>query len=591
MINFESNHSSNLFESISENFKKPKLITELHSTYLNVLDNNLDIIGYLIPFSQLDFNDSSKISKLTKWRNDNVNVYPTRFLATPESTSIWLQKFVIENPNRLLFWIIDLNENLVGHLGITKNKEGDFEYELDNVIRGSLTSPGIMAMSIKRLEQWVESEFSAEFLNLKVMESNIHAIEFYKKLGYESVGRIGLREETQEKITKLIPGEPEVDAFLLMAKNIVKSRPKQEKILTAGPTISTLEISFVNDAVRNGWNNNHSDYINKFENDFAKFVNSKFAMATSSCTGALHISLLALGIKEGDEVIVPEVTWVATASAVRYVGATPIFAEIDPFTWTISLQSIKDLVTEKTKAIIPVHLYGYAANVVEISDFAKSKGIFVVEDAAPAIGTKIGNNFAGAIGDIGCYSFQGAKMLVTGEGGMLVTNNEDLYRKAKKIQDHGRKPGTFWIEELGYKYKMSNIQAALGLAQLYRADNQIFRKRRINSWYKDGLKDITGISFQEELVGTESICWMSSIKIGNSISISRDEVINKLLEKGIDSRPVFPAISQYPFWKVKNSPKPIAKEIGDRGINLPSGVNLSNNSIDHVISSLREILS
>jgi perosamine synthetase len=591
LINFESNHSSNLFESISENFKKPKLITELHSTYLNVLDNNLDIIGYLIPFSQLDFNDSSKISKLTKWRNDNVNVYPTRFLATPESTSIWLQKFVIENPNRLLFWIIDLNENLVGHLGITKNKEGDFEYELDNVIRGSLTSPGIMAMSIKRLEQWVESEFSAEFLNLKVMESNIHAIEFYKKLGYESVGRIGLREETQEKITKLIPGEPEVDAFLLMAKNIVKSRPKQEKILTAGPTISTLEISFVNDAVRNGWNNNHSDYINKFENDFAKFVNSKFAMATSSCTGALHISLLALGIKEGDEVIVPEVTWVATASAVRYVGATPIFAEIDPFTWTISLQSIKDLVTEKTKAIIPVHLYGYAANVVEISDFAKSKGIFVVEDAAPAIGTKIGNNFAGAIGDIGCYSFQGAKMLVTGEGGMLVTNNEDLYRKAKKIQDHGRKPGTFWIEELGYKYKMSNIQAALGLAQLYRADNQIFRKRRINSWYKDGLKDITGISFQEELVGTESICWMSSIKIGNSISISRDEVINKLLEKGIDSRPVFPAISQYPFWKVKNSPKPIAKEIGDRGINLPSGVNLSNNSIDHVISSLREILS
>jgi perosamine synthetase len=591
LINFESNHSSNLFESISENFKKPKLITELHSTYLNVLDNNLDIIGYLIPFSQLDLNDSSKISKLTKWRNDNVNVYPTRFLATPESTSIWLQKFVIENPNRLLFWIIDLNENLVGHLGITKNKEGDFEYELDNVIRGSLTSPGIMAMSIKRLEQWVESEFSAEFLNLKVMESNIHAIEFYKKLGYRSVGRIGLREETQEKITKLIPGEPEVDAFLLMAKNIVKSRPKQEKILTAGPTISTLEISFVNDAVRNGWNNNHSDYINKFENDFAKFVNSKFAMATSSCTGALHISLLALGIKEGDEVIVPEVTWVATASAVRYVGATPIFAEIDPFTWTISLQSIKDLVTEKTKAIIPVHLYGYAANVVEISDFAKSKGIFVVEDAAPAIGTKIGNNFAGAIGDIGCYSFQGAKMLVTGEGGMLVTNNEDLYRKAKKIQDHGRKPGTFWIEELGYKYKMSNIQAALGLAQLYRADNQIFRKRRINSWYKDGLKDITGISFQEELVGTESICWMSSIKIGNSISISRDEVMNKLLEKGIDSRPVFPAISQYPFWKVKNSPKPIAKEIGDRGINLPSGVNLSNNSIDHVISSLREILS
>jgi dTDP-4-amino-4,6-dideoxygalactose transaminase len=377
----------------------------------------------------------------------------------------------------------------------------------------------------------------------------------------------------------------------LFSKNLVSTRIRSDKIFTAGPSISQVEISNVNDAVRNGWNGNHSDYINKFEREFANFVGSKFAMATSSCTGALHLTLLSMDIKEGDEVIVPEVTWVATASAVRYVGATPVFAEIDPLTWTISLQSIKDLVTEKTKAIIPVHLYGYAANVVEISDFAKSKGIFVVEDAAPAIGTKIGNKFAGAIGDIGCYSFQGAKMLVTGEGGMLVTNDEDLYRKAKKIQDHGRKPGTFWIEQLGYKYKMSNIQAALGLAQLHRADNQIFRKRRINSWYKEGLKNIAGVSFQEELVGTESICWMSSIKLGNSIAISRDEVINKLLEKGIDSRPVFPAISQYPFWNVKNSPKPIAKEIGDRGINLPSGVNLSKNSIDHVISSLREILT
>lgn len=591
MINFNSNHSSNFFESISENVKRPKLLTELHSNYLNVIDNSLEIIGYLFPFSQLDLNNPSKISKLTIWRNNNVKVYPTRFLATPESTSTWLQKIVFDNPNRLLFWIIDLNETLVGHLGITKNKDGAFEYELDNVIRGSLSTPGIMSFSIKRLEEWMESEFSAERLHLKVMESNIHAIEFYKKLGYEIVDRIGLKEEVQAEIVKLIPGVPEVDAFIVMAKNIIKSRLKQEKILTAGPTISSLEISFVNDAVRNGWNSNHSDYISRFENEFANYVGSKFAMATSSCTGALHLSLLALGIKEGDEVIVPEVTWVATASAVRYVGATPVFAEIDQYTWTISLDSVKDLVTEKTKAIIPVHLYGYAANVVEISDFAKSKGIFVVEDAAPAIGTKIGNKFAGAIGDIGCYSFQGAKMLVSGEGGMLVTNDEDLYRKTKKIQDHGRKPGTFWIEQLGYKYKMSNIQAALGLAQLYRADNQIFRKRRINSWYKEGLKDISGISFQEELFGTESICWMSSLKLENSITISRDEVINKLLEKGIDSRPVFPAISQYPFWSVKNSPKPIAKEIGDKGINLPSGVNLSKSSIDYVISTLRETLT
>jgi dTDP-4-amino-4,6-dideoxygalactose transaminase len=439
------------------------------------------------------------------------------------------------------------------------------------------------------------------FKKMNISElNNIESLKLYLE-AFELFAEIELL--AKEILIEVLPGQESQRNFLtnenyfqidksdIFSKNLVSMRKKADKILTAGPSISQVETIFVNDAVRSGWNNNHSDYINKFESEFANFVGSKFAMATSSCTGALHLSLLALGIKEGDEVIVPEVTWVATASAVRYVGATPVFADIDPLTWTISLQSIKDLVTEKTKAIIPVHLYGYAANIIEISNFAKSKGIFVVEDAAPAIGTKIGNKFAGAIGDIGCYSFQGAKMLVTGEGGMLVTNDEELHRKVKKIQDHGRKPGTFWIEELGYKYKMSNIQAALGLAQLYRADNQIFRKRRINSWYKDGLKNITGITFQENLVDTESICWMTSIKIGNSINVSRDEVMNQLLEKGIDSRPVFPAISQYPFWNVKNPPKPTAKEIGDRSINLPSGVNLSKNSIEYVISSLHEILT
>ncbi len=504
------------------------------------------------------------------------------------------------------------NKDLIGYILPCRNIEEIISVEIKNEVilffeaSGSESNILILTNNLGLEIGYFLLEYQTEIncVNFKKMTiselKNIESLRFYLE-AFELFAEIELL--AKEILVEVLPGEEirrnfltnenyfQIDKSNILSKNLVLTRKKADKILTAGPSISQVETILVNEAVRNGWNNSHSDYINKFEGEFANFVGSKFAMATSSCTGALHLSLLALGIKEGDEVIVPEVTWVATASAVRYVGATPVFADIDPLTWTISLQSIKNLVTEKTKAIIPVHLYGYAANLIEISDFAKSRGIFVVEDAAPAIGTKIGNNFAGAIGDIGCYSFQGAKMLVTGEGGMLVTNNEELYRKVKKIQDHGRKSGTFWIEELGYKYKMSNIQAALGLAQLYRVDNLIYRKRRINSWYRDGLKNITGITFQENLVGTESICWMTSIKIGNSISISRDKVMNQLLEKGIDSRPVFPAISQYPFWNEKNSPKPIAKEIGDRAINLPSGVNLSKNSIDFVISSLYEILT
>jgi perosamine synthetase len=300
--------------------------------------------------------------------------------------------------------------------------------------------------------------------------------------------------------------------------------------------------------------------------------------------------LLALGIGPGDEVLVPEVTWVATASAVRYVGATPVFVDINPVDWTMSLDSLAKMTSSKTKAIIPVHLYGYGANAPAILAFANENNLRVIEDAAPAIGTIIEGKKAGTFGDFGCFSFQGAKLLVTGEGGMLVTDNPDLYAKAKKIQDHGRKPGTFWIEELGYKYKMNNITAALGLAQIQRSENQIFRKRRINSWYKENLSSLKGISFQEESPGTSSICWMTSILLDSHIDVTREQVMSSLAEFGIDSRPAFPAISQYTFWPTKQEPQPIGKIVGERAINLPSGVMLTRGQINQVSEALIKII-
>ena len=215
-----------------------------------------------------------------------------------------------------------------------------------------------------------------------------------------------------------------------------------DSILTAGPSISPMEVAYVEKATRIGWNQSHSDYIQDFEKSFAEYLGVKYALATSSCTGALHLAFNALGIGKGDEVIVPEITWVATASAVKYTGATPVFCEIDKKSWTIETSAIEKLITSKTKAISPVHLYGYPANMEIIMSIAKKYNLFVVEDAAPAIGAKVGEKFAGSFGDINCFSFQGAKMLVTGEGGMLVTNNEDLYHKARQDQEHGRKPGT-----------------------------------------------------------------------------------------------------------------------------------------------------
>jgi perosamine synthetase len=320
-------------------------------------------------------------------------------------------------------------------------------------------------------------------------------------------------------------------------------------------------------------------------------VGANYALSTSSCTGALHLSLLALEVGPGDEVIVPDITWVATASAIMYVGATPVFADVNKSDWTINIESLKSLINSKTKAIIPVHLYGFAANMNEIIEIASKGEIFVIEDAAPAIGTELSSKRVGTFGDFGCFSFQGAKLLVTGEGGMLVTNNKELYERAKKILDHGRKPGTFWIEEIGHKYKMNNITAALGLAQLHRVQWQIEKKREIYNWYREELSDLNGINFQEESKLTRSICWMTSFTLAPEFDISRDQLISNLRLNKIDSRPVFPAISQYPIWKYQTKAQPNACNIGQNGINLPSGVLLSRKDVRRVSNAIKGILS
>jgi perosamine synthetase len=377
---------------------------------------------------------------------------------------------------------------------------------------------------------------------------------------------------------------------ILLAENIEYSfdfekenyNPPKELILTAGPMVSHYENIYTFDAVNHGWNNEWSKYIDKFETEFSRYVESKFAIATSSCTGALQLSLLSCGIGKGDEVIVPELTWVATASAVAYTGATPIFADVDVNTWCIDSSKLDNLITKNTKAIIPVHLYGNPANMDEIMKFANKYNLRVIEDAAPAIGATYKDKKVGSFGDFGCFSFQGAKLLVTGEGGMVVTNDENLFDKFKKIWDHGRIPGTFWIDELGYKYKMSNLQAAFGLGQLENIETLIESKRRNYERYRKNFSGIENININVAGKNTQSIYWMTSILLNSETGIQRDKIMEYLRHKNIDTRPVFPSISQYPIWGKKYKENKVAKLIGENGVNLPSGVNLTFDEIDYI---------
>jgi len=365
---------------------------------------------------------------------------------------------------------------------------------------------------------------------------------------------------------------------------------KSKKLIrTAGPSITEKEIEYVNDAIKNGWNEDWNKYIIKFEEKFAKFTGTKHAMTTSSCTGAMHLAMLALDIKEGDEVIVPEISWVATASVVKYVGAKPIFADVQEDSWCIDPESIKSLINEKTKAIIPVHCYGHPSEMDEIMNIAEENNLMVMEDAAPSIGSTYKEKHMGTFGNISAFSFQGAKPIATGEGGMIVTNDTKLYERISKLGDHGRSmTKALWNEEIGYKYKISNLQAALGLAQLERVDEIVSKKRMIFSWYKKMLGNIEGIALNVEKKHCKTNFAVTNMILNYDFGITRDEFIQKLKEWNIDSRPFFYPMSHMPMFETQHNP--IAERLAKNGINLPAGHNLEEEDIAYVCDVVKHIL-
>lgn len=553
--------------------------------------------GYLIPVCQLHLDDQSLIQLLSKWRRENSFAYPSQFQVTESGTASWLQSKVLAVEDRMLFVVADRHGRPIGHLGFANGLNEDMAIEIDNVVRGvKSVAPGIMSNAMKSLIEWADENLGARVFYLRVFQDNVHAIKFYRNLGFVDGALLPLRRWEEGGGVFFRPVTDDDTAapdkyFLRMDYVPPASKIGEKLILTAGPSISARETSYALDAAHYGWNTRWNDYIRRFEQAFADYVGVRFALSTSSCTGALHLSLLGLGIGPGDEVIVPDITWVATANAVVYVGATPVFADVEADSWCIDPESVEQLITPRTKAIMPVHLYGHPARMDKIMEIAQKYGLHVVEDAAPAIGAEFMGRKTGTFGDVAAFSFQGAKLAVTGEGGMLVTNNEDLYRRIYALWDQGRTPGTFWINEIGWKYKMSNVQAALGLGQLERVDTMIEAKRRIFGWYMEGLRGVPCISLNHEMPWAYSIYWMTSILVDGRSGRTRDEVRAELRTRNVDTRPVFPAISQYPIWPREQSPQPMAKRIGEQAINLPSGVKLTRAEVDYICSCIRKIMT
>lgn len=349
----------------------------------------------------------------------------------------------------------------------------------------------------------------------------------------------------------------------------MKSR---EGIPYTKPSISQLELEYVADAMANGWGENCYEYINQFERHFKTYIGSEFAIATSSATGALWLGYAALGISRGDEVIMADINWIATAAPLIHMGAKIVLVDIDPVSWCISPKAIELAVTEKTKAIVVTHLYGNLADMASILEIGQRYQIPVIEDAAEALGSMYQGRRAGSMGEFAAFSFHGTKTLTTGEGGMLVTNNRELFVKASTLANHGRsaqETKQFWPSVVGFKFKMSNIQAALGCAQLERIQELVDRKRQIFSSYREMLSDSAGISMNPESPGDYNSYWMPTLVFDSESKLSRNDVMAKLLAKGVQARTFFWPLSQLSFVDSEWD-NPIAKLIAARGLNLPS---------------------
>lgn len=364
------------------------------------------------------------------------------------------------------------------------------------------------------------------------------------------------------------------------------------RILYTKPSITEREVELATDAARNGWGSRCYEYIARFEGLFRQFVGTKHAIATSSCTGALHMGLAALGVGLGDEVILADTNWIASAAPITYLGAKPVFVDILPDSWCIDPDLAEAAITPRTKAIIAVHLYGNLCAVDRLMEIGRRHGIPIIEDAAEAIGSRWRGQHAGSMGVFGAFSFHGTKTVTTGEGGMFVTNDDVLFEKVLTLSNHGRdraQTKQFWPDMVGFKYKMSNIQAAIGCAQMERIGELVGRKRDIFAAYKTMLEMNGEISMNPEPPGTTNGYWMPTVVFSPELGVRTEDLIVRFNAENIDARVFFHPLTSLGLFEKYLASKHSA-DIAGRAINLPSHHDITQEEIRRVSQVLIQVL-
>jgi perosamine synthetase len=361
-------------------------------------------------------------------------------------------------------------------------------------------------------------------------------------------------------------------------------------IRVAQPEFSGNEAAYVLDCIETEWVTAGGKYVKSFESAFAEWIGVRHAIACSSGTSALHLALLAFGAGPGDEVLVPTLTYVATANAVRYCNATPVFCESEADTMNIDPDDIEDRITAKTVGIVPVHMYGHSVDMKRIREIAGRHGLWVAEDAAQAHGATYNGISCGSLGDIGTFSFFGNKIMTTGEGGMVVTDDDDYANAIRLYAGQGVDANRrYWFSVVGYNYRMTNVQAALGVAQLERIDDLLVARQRVAQWYAAQLKPMRDVlTLPVQWSYAHHAYWMYTVVLNEGVALSRDDLILKLAEDGIETRPVFhPVHTLPPYEGGRQGQYPIAERLGRRGISLPTHSRLSEEDVVYVCERLQ----
>ncbi len=366
------------------------------------------------------------------------------------------------------------------------------------------------------------------------------------------------------------------------------------KIPVMSPVFNGNELKYVTECIKTNWISSQGSFISQFEEKFRDYLGVPHALAVSNGTTALHLAVLSLGIGPGDEVLVPDLTFAASINSVLYAGAVPVLVDVDKDTWTMSLESVKKALTPKTKALMPVHLYGHPCDMGPLVEFARQNGLFIIEDCAESLGSEYNGKLTGTYGDVGAFSFFGNKTITTGEGGMVVFKDRSSYELAAVLRDHGMsKEKRYWHEHIGFNYRMTNLQAAIGVAQMERVEETVVAKRSLAKRYNELIKKQNLVTTPPEASWAKNSYWLYTVLLNNGMEKKRETIMKSMLLNGIDTRPVFYPLHEMPVYSnyvLKNETYSVTSEISARGLSLPSSKELNFDQQSLIVRILGDVI-